>query len=166
MHDRKPSGDPTLDIVGIDTRLAELEQEKQNLVALREDLQKSVLSSPASDFFSPEQKITIFRNLFRGRTDIFANRWENMQGRSGYSVACNNEWVQGVCNKPRIKCQDCHHRQFTELDDQIVYSHLAGQRTVGLYPLLHDNTCYFLATDFDKGRWQEIEGRVFDDTDL
>jgi hypothetical protein len=32
---------------------------------------------------------------------------------------------------------------------------LAGQQVVGLYPLLHDNTCYLLATDFDKGSWQD-----------
>ncbi|WP_419757163.1 TOTE conflict system archaeo-eukaryotic primase domain-containing protein [Teredinibacter turnerae] len=36
--------------------------------------------------------------MFRGRTDIFANRWQNQQGRSGYSVACNNEWLKGICN--------------------------------------------------------------------
>lgn len=44
-----------------------------------------------SPLYSPEQKIAIFRVLFRGRTDIFANRWQNKQGRSGYSVTCNNE---------------------------------------------------------------------------
>ncbi len=70
-------------------------------------------------------------------------------------MACNNEWVQGICNKPRIKCQDCTHRQFSELNDQVIYRHLAGRQVVGLYPLLHDNTCYLLAADFDKGSWQD-----------
>ncbi|MGB0281736.1 MAG: TOTE conflict system archaeo-eukaryotic primase domain-containing protein [Neptuniibacter sp.] len=139
----------------IDARLAELEQEKKQLLALREQLQQPPSNTSDSPLYSPEQKIAIFRGLFRGRTDIFANRWQNKQGRSGYSVACNNEWVQGICHKPRIKCQDCNHRQFTELNDQIIYRHLAGQQVVGLYPLMHDNTCYFLAADFDKGQWQE-----------
>lgn len=139
----------------IDARLAELEHEKKQLLALRERLQPPPQNTPDSTLYSPEQKIAIFRGLFRGRTDIFANRWQNKQGRSGYSVACNNEWVQGICHKPRIKCQDCNHRQFTELNDQIIYRHLAGQQVVGLYPLMHDNTCYFLAADFDKGQWQE-----------
>lgn len=139
----------------IDARLAELEQEKKQLLALREQLQQPPSNTSDSPPYSPEQKIAIFRGLFRGRTDIFANRWQNKQGRSGYSVACNNEWVQGICHKPRIKCQDCNHRQFTELNDQIIYRHLAGQQVVGLYPLMHDNTCYFLAADFDKGQWQE-----------
>jgi hypothetical protein len=155
MHDHKPGGDTPHDISDIDARLAELDQEKQQLIAIKEKLQKSKPTPPASGSFSPEQKITIFRHFFRGRTDIFATRWQSQQGRSGYSVACNNEWVKGICHKPRVKCQDCIHRQFTELNDQTIYRHLAGQQVVGLYPLLHDNTCYFLAADFDKGEWKE-----------
>jgi superfamily II DNA or RNA helicase len=107
------------------------------------------------NYFHPDQKIGIFRSLFRGRADVFATCWQNQQGRSGYSVACNNEWVQGICNKPRIKCHDCNNRQLSELNDQVIYRHLAGQQVVGLYPLLHDNTCYFLAADFDKGGWRD-----------
>ena len=139
----------------IDARLVELEQEKKQLLALREQLQQPSPNTSDSPLYSPEQKIAIFRGLFRGRNDIFANRWQNKQGRSGYSVACNNEWAQGICHKPRIKCQDCNHRQFTELNDKIIYRHLTGQKVVGLYPLMQDNTCYFLAADFDKGQWQE-----------
>jgi superfamily II DNA or RNA helicase len=142
-------------IAEIDARLAELKEEQKQLLFLREQLQQPSPISPDSNLYSPEQKVAIFRNLFRGRTDIFANRWQNKQGRNGYSVACNNEWVQGICNKPRVKCQDCNHRQFTEINDQIIYSHLAGQQVVGLYPLMQDNSCYFLAADFDKGQWRE-----------
>lgn len=142
-------------IIDIDARLSELEDEKNQLLALREQLQQPSPIAPDSKFYTPEQKIAIFRGLFRGRTEIFANRWQNKQGRSGYSVACNNEWVQGICNKPRVKCQDCNHRQFTEINDQVIYSHLAGQQVVGLYPLMQDNSCYFLAADFDKGQWRE-----------
>jgi hypothetical protein len=111
MPNQYPSGEKLRDISAIDARLAELEQEKQQLTALREKLQRSKPTPPVSHSFSPEQKIAIFKGQFRGRTDIFANRWQNQQGRSGYSVACNNEWAQGICNKPRIKCQDCNHRQ-------------------------------------------------------
>lgn len=142
-------------IAEIDARLAELDEEKKQLLALREQLREPSPVSSDSNSYLPEQKIAIFRNLFRGRTDIFANRWQNKQGRSGYSVACNNEWVKGICHKPRVKCQDCKHRQFTGINDQIIYRHLAGQQVVGLYPLMHDNSCYFLAADFDKGQWQE-----------
>ncbi len=155
VDESKPCEDTFHDISAIDARLVELEQEKQNLIALKDELQKSKRTSPVSDSLTPEQKISIFRNLFRGRTDIFANRWQNKQGRSGYSVACNNEWGKGICHKPRVKCTDCKHRQFSDLNDKTIYNHLAGQQVVGLYPLLHDNTCYFLAADFDKTGWQE-----------
>ena len=110
MPDQYRSGDKFHDLSAIDSRLAELEREKQQLIALRAELRNSKTAPPLSDSFSPEQKIAIFRNLFRGRTDIFANRWQNQRGRSGYSVACDKEWVQGVCNKPRIKCVECTHR--------------------------------------------------------
>ncbi len=98
------------DISAIDSRLADLEQEKQQLIEFRAELQKSKPAPPISDSFFPKQKIAIFKNLFRGRTDIFASRWQNQRRRSGYSVACDDEWVQGVCNKPRIRCLDCTHR--------------------------------------------------------
>lgn len=75
MPNQYPSGDKLRDISAIDARLAELEQEKQQLIALREELQNAKTTPPISDSFSPEQKIAIFRNLFRGRTDIYANRW-------------------------------------------------------------------------------------------
>lgn len=141
-------------ISAIDNRLAELENEKQQLLALREALRSAQIERSVQTF-TPEQKVALFRQRFRGREDIFANRWQNQQGRSGYSVACDNEWVSGLCNKPRIKCQDCSHRKFSELNEHIIYRHLAGHQVVGLYPLLKDNSCYLLAADFDKGCWQE-----------
>jgi hypothetical protein len=75
MPNQNHSRDKFHDISAIDSRLSDLEQEKQQLIALRSKLQKSKTAPPVSDSFSTEQKIAIFRNLFRGRTDIFANRW-------------------------------------------------------------------------------------------
>jgi len=82
-------------IAEIDSRLVALEQEKKQLLALREQFQQPSPNTSDSPLYSPEQKIAIFRGLFRGRTDIFANRWQNKQGRSGYSVACNNDKTAG-----------------------------------------------------------------------
>jgi hypothetical protein len=56
----------------------------------------------------PEAKIALFRSLFRVRDDVYARRFESRKtGKSGYAPACANEWVRGVCEKPRIKCSDC-----------------------------------------------------------
>ncbi|WDE14690.1 DEAD/DEAH box helicase family protein [Thalassomonas haliotis] len=104
---------------------------------------------------TPEQKVNIFTDLFRGRKDIYANRWENKQQRSGYSVACHNEWQQGTCNKPKIKCTECSYQAFKILDQQTIYQHLSGKQTIGLYPLLQDDHCWLLAADFDKADWRE-----------
>ena len=112
----------------------------------------SVATAPQ---WSTTEKIALFRRLFRGRTDVYPLRWESATGKSGYSPACGNEWKPGVCNKPRIKCRDCHQRLLLPVTDQKIYDHLAGQHTVGVYPLLADDTCYFLAADFDEADWRE-----------
>jgi superfamily II DNA or RNA helicase len=54
-----------------------------------------------------------------------------------------------------IKCSDCGNRLLIPLSDQIIYDHLAGRHTIGVYPLLANDTCYFLAVDFDDTDWQE-----------
>jgi len=101
------------------------------------------------------EKIALFRRLFFGRPDVFARRWESSHGKSGYSPVCENEWREGVCEKPRIKCAVCGHRNLVPLTDQVIYDHLAGKHVVGLYPLLEDDNCRLLAMDFDEGEWKD-----------
>jgi superfamily II DNA or RNA helicase len=106
--------------------------------------------------FSANEKVALFRRLFRGRNDVYPIRWESKTtGKTGYAPACGNEWLAGVCEKPRIKCADCNNRLLSPLSDTVIYEHLAGKRTVGVYPLLTDDTCHFLAADFDEAEWKE-----------
>lgn len=107
-----------------------------------------------SQAFGSALKVALFRSLFRGRIDVYPLRWENAQGKSGYSPACANEWRSGICGKPRIKCGECDQRMLLPVTDQVVYDHLAGRRTIGVYPLLADDTCWFLAVDFDEADWR------------
>ena len=105
---------------------------------------------------STAAKVALFQRLFRGRTDVYPVRWEGKtSGKSGYAPACANEWRAGVCEKPRIKCGDCGHRLLVPLSDSVIYDHLAGKQTIGVYPLLEDDSCYFLAVDFDEADWQQ-----------
>ncbi len=111
---------------------------------------------------SISEKIAIFRSLFRGREDIYPRRFENRKTqKSGYSPVCGNEWVRGVCEKPRIKCRDCQYSRFLPITDEVIQWHLLGSDNggrdfvMGIYPMLLDETCFFLATDFDKASWQE-----------
>jgi hypothetical protein len=111
---------------------------------------------------SPEDKITLFRSLFRGREDVYPRRFESRKtGKSGYAPACANEWVKGVCEKPKIKCAECQHRRFLPVTDEVIRCHLSGQDgngwdfTMGVYPMLLDETCFFVVADFDKATWRE-----------
>ena len=110
---------------------------------------------------SPEEKIRLFRSLFRGREDIFARRWYSVQKeKGGYTPVCANEWKYGVCIKPKGKCSKCENRMLSPLDDSIIYKHLSGkdkngEDVIGIYPILPDDTCYFLAIDFDDDGWRE-----------
>ncbi|TMH64000.1 MAG: DEAD/DEAH box helicase [Betaproteobacteria bacterium] len=101
------------------------------------------------------EKVTLFRSLFRGREDIYPIRWESKSGRTGYSPACNNEWVAGICEKPRVKCTDCPNQAFQPVSDDAVYEHLSGRRILGVYPLLPDDTTRFIAADFDGSTWRD-----------
>lgn len=116
--------------------------------------QPSTAAEPSR--ISTDEKVALFRRLFRGRTDVYPIRWESKStGKAGYAPACANEWRTGVCEKPRIKCSDCGKRLLIPLSDEVIYDHLAGKRTVGVYPLLPDDTCHFLAADFDEAEWKE-----------
>ena len=141
------------ELAAIELRLSELEKEKATLLSRKKELHKAA-SRPTLSHLTPSQKIELFRKLFRGRTDVHAIRWQGAGGRSGYAVACENEWVPNICQKPKIKCGECPHRKFKPLDFNAVYDHLSGKHVAGLYPLLADSSCYLLAVDFDKDDWR------------
>ena len=80
----------------------------------------------------PEAKVALFRSLFQGRNDVYPRRFENQRtGKSGYAPACGNEWVWGVCEKPRIKCAACSHQRFLPVTDDEIRWHLSGQDDTG-----------------------------------
>ena len=151
--------------------LATLQAENARLIALLdahgidwhlpvEPVKIPVAQIEASRLLNTDAKVDLFRNLFRGRADVYPIRWESKAGKSGYAPACANEWRPGVCEKPRIKCGDCGNRQLLPLTDEVIFRHLAGDVVVGIYPLLPDDTCYFLAVDFDEAEWRD-DARAF-----
>jgi len=123
---------------------------------------------------SPEtEKISLFRRLFKGREDVYPRRFESRRtGKTGYQPACGNEWMKGICEKPKIKCGECDNRKFLPLTDEVIRNHLLGMEpesrskdnfTIGVYPLLVDETCWFIAIDFDKSSWMD-DSRAFLET--
>lgn len=146
--------------MSMDDELARLRAENTRLIALLDAhsiawrLPEPGSVPAASALLTTDEKVTLFRRLFRGRTDVYPIRWESKAGKSGYSPVCANEWRAGVCEKPRVKCADCGNRLLVPLTDQTIFDHLAGRHTVGVYPLLADDSCYFLAVDFDDADWR------------
>jgi hypothetical protein len=107
------------------------------------------------------RRIALFRGLFRGREDVYARRWESADGRSGYVPAALKDWRAINKSRPEDRKKvDQKTRKFVPLTDAVIESHLLGQETVGVYPLLPDETCWFLAADFDKKTW-EYDSQAF-----
>src|ERR1700758_2750523 len=141
------------DIDSICARLAELEAERNALNEQLERLQgqkaRALVCNSDSSITAKStaaQKITLFRRLFGGRSEVFPVRWENRNtGKSGYAPACANEWVRGVCGKPQVKCGECPNQAFIALSDNVIASHLRGADpgrsssadfVAGVYPVL------------------------------
>jgi hypothetical protein len=146
-------------------QIAELRQERASFLDVPESPLPPGQLRSVTNRSSQEAKISLFRSLFRGREDVYAKRFERLKtGKTGYQPACGNEWASGVCEKPKVRCDHCTHREFLPLTDQVVRNHLLGMDaqdrsgrdfTIGIYPVLPDETCWFLAADFDKASWQE-----------
>jgi superfamily II DNA or RNA helicase len=112
------------------------------------------LNSRAIEGLTPERKVALFRSLFRGREDVYAVRWEGKSGKSGYSPAGVMDWRAINAARPEERKKVSRKtRALQPLTDSAIRDHLTGKQTIGAYPLLPDETCWFLAVDFDKKSW-------------
>jgi superfamily II DNA or RNA helicase len=147
----------------IEAELHELEARRQGLLAEMCEI-RSAAESPELPLGkgtpgTNEEKIDLFLSLFGARRSVYPKLWINHKKSSkGYSPACGNEWVHGLCEKPRVKCSDCPNQNFPPLDHLAIHSHLTGRHTIGTYAIREDDSCIFLAADFDGAGWmQDIE---------
>jgi hypothetical protein len=155
------------------SEIIEIKQAKKAWLEIEEDISQPASPTSVTSQSPQETKIDLFRSLFRGREDVYPRRFENVKtGKKGYAPVCQNEWVSGICEKPRIRCEDCIHRRFLPVTNDIIRNHLLGTDpqdttrrdfTIGVYPMLPDETCWFLAVDFDKTSWRE-DGQAFLET--
>ena len=112
---------------------------------------------------SLDEKIDIFMDYFKGRDDVYPylsiDKYDS--SKKYYIPACINEWKQGICNKTMKKpCNSCQYRENKPVSREVIKNHLYNGATIGIYPLLDDETCYFLAFDFDD---KKNENHVKDD---
>jgi hypothetical protein len=147
------------------TRNAELRREKAACLPVQEAPLTNEKASLVTNQSSQDEKIALFRRLFRGRGDVYPKRFVSVKtGKAGYAPACRNEWGGGIWQKPKIRGDDLSPREFLPVTNDVVRSHLLGldprdksgrDFTMGVYPMLQDETCWFLAVDFDKTTWRE-----------
>lgn len=110
-------------------------------------------------------QIQVFQSFFKGREDVFAIRWEK-ESKSGYMPAYDLDWNAFSKHKANVgTLKDFPNKQFAKLTEQRIANHLNGKEVIGLYPLLEDNSSWFIVADFDesissKKTWIE-ECRIF-----
>jgi superfamily II DNA or RNA helicase len=155
------------ELAAIEARLLALEAERTALLAQAARLRAAsgtagaVTEAPprhrgAAPPLTPDAKVRLFRELFRGRPDVHATRFVSKKtGKAGYAPACAHKFVPQICPLPKVGCGECENQAFRPFDERAVRDHLTGRQVVGVYPLLTDDTCWFLAVDFDKKSWQD-----------
>ena len=110
-----------------------------------------------------QHKPTLIHSLFTGREDVFAIHWQK-GNKSGYMPAY--QYDPYIYRLHKIKggsFKDYKDKTFLPLTDQQIIKHLNGEQLIGVYPLLKDNTSWFITADFDKQNWVE-ECRLFIET--
>ena len=167
----------------LQARIVQLEQENAALRALLKkhgiaypetaENQISAIANQGSRMLQNEvtpQMVSFFYTYFRGRKDVYSVRSRPKDGKAGYFPVCTHFWDHKLCPKTtgqKIACRDCPNRVYKPLSIRALLAHLKGERedssdVVGIYPLLPDDTCYFLVFDFDdhEGTFQGSEKTV------
>lgn len=150
-------------------RLLVVERERNELLRQLGDLERQAYLDAPPIFGAPlgqppvmavpvtaDNRVSLFLTLFRCRESVYPQLWENKKkGTKGYAPVCDNDWASGLCNKPRVKCSECSHQSFRPLDEAAAKDHLLGKTTIGTYAIREDDTCVFLACDFDEKDWSD-----------
>lgn len=98
----------------------------------------------------PIIQINLFKSLFKGREDVFAIRWEK-DGKKGYMPAYDMDWNEYKAHKAAGgSLKDFKNKEHSKLTNERIHNHLTGKETIGIYPLLADNTSWFIVADFDE----------------
>ena len=110
---------------------------------------------------TPEQ-IGLYKLLFQGRDDVYARRWEK-DTKSGWSPAYAFDWDEFNAHRAHGgTIKDFKNKTLIPYTDAVVRNHLEGKETIGIYPILSDNTSYFIVADFDETSWKEDARNLLD----
>lgn len=105
--------------------------------------------------FSSAEKLKIYKSYFKGRLDVYTEKYIKKDGKKGYAKACKNRFTN-LCNYKKYKqCKGCPNEVFKELNDDAYMQHLMGKKSNGIYPIIDKSYCYFLAIDFDDEQFKD-----------
>jgi hypothetical protein len=138
------------EITEVEQRIARLQKQQEEAETILRSLKKRVApddsetthtsthpaesSTSTATNLTPEEKITLFLNLFQGREDVYPKLWQNQKtGKKGYSPACSNEWIRGMCEKPRVKCTGRPNGAFLPVTTEVILDHLQGRHIIGVW---------------------------------
>src|SRR5690625_3318781 len=118
---------------------------KENEQLKKENQQlKELLKHHNVPFMNPKDieinyRIKLFRSLFKGREDVYAYQWRD----------------KGIIQYSPSEQKGSRLKKYFPLTDEVIHDHLSGKKVIGVYPVLKNNTCWFLAVDFDKKGWEQ-----------
>lgn len=97
-------------------------------------------------------------DYFKGRTDIYAKRYFSKNKKIyGWRPDCADEFKNGcIKGKQKVNCLICSILKFLKLTSNMIMHHFKGSNLgIGIYSLLQDSICYFVALNFDENNWFE-----------
>ena len=145
----------------VEKLIQENQKLKEENKLLKEELQRrGIIFLRPNEYLNNQEKIKVFKSYFKGRDDIYAYRYFNKNKQQySWGTKCGNQFKEGCrLGKQKRACSNCPTAAWMPLTDDILNAHFKGQEQnigIGIYPLLRDHTCYFLAMDFDDDHWFE-----------
>lgn len=103
------------------------------------------------------EKISIFKSYFKGNSEAFVEKYYKKDGSKGYFVVCKNKNTSLCKIKPGVikPCSNCLNKQYAKLKDEYLYEHMKGIKSYGIYPIIDNDKCFFLAIDFDDDEFEK-----------
>ena len=104
--------------------------------------------------YSKDEKINIYASYFRGREDVYAVKYlDKKDNKKKYTPVCQNAFSV-MCDKSKyLGCRECPHKVYLGITHNNLIEHFTGKKSYGIYPMLDGDKCYFLAVDFDDGKY-------------
>lgn len=107
------------------------------------------------DNLNTENQLSLYCSLFKGREDVFAKYWQK-GNISGYMPAYQfDPYLYRIYKTKGGSFKNYEDKTYLPFTNQQLIRHFDGEQLIGIYPLLKDNTSWFIAADFDKENWAE-----------